>query len=133
MAEPQVVVITGASAGVGRAAARAFARRRVRLAAGKRRRELFVGGSTIVTVAGQRLAPALGDWHLARTGHDSQQTGEPERDRPGNLFDPLPRDLGARGRFGAEAIDRSIQLWATRHRILLAILGGAAFMAVRRR
>jgi short-subunit dehydrogenase len=101
-------------------------------AAGRRRREVYAGGSTVVTILGQRLAPGLGDLYLARTGYESQQTDESERERPDNLFEPVPGDHGTRGRF-PEAKERSLQLWATKHRALLAVLGGMALVGLRRR
>jgi NAD(P)-dependent dehydrogenase (short-subunit alcohol dehydrogenase family) len=73
------------------------------------RRELYVGGSTVLTIVGQRIAPWAGDRYLARTGFDSQQTGERERERPDNLFEPVPGDHGAHGRFTGRAKDRSLQ------------------------
>jgi NAD(P)-dependent dehydrogenase (short-subunit alcohol dehydrogenase family) len=96
-----------------------------------RRRELYVGGLTLITIAGDKLAPALGDRYLARTGFESQQTAEPaEADRRDNLFEPVPGDRGARGRFHADALPRSLQFWATRHRRLLAVVGLAALATV---
>ena len=65
------------------------------------RREIYVGGSTVAAIVGNKLAPGLGDWYLARTGYDSQQTSEPEvPGRPDNLFAPVDdqRDFGPRGR-----------------------------------
>jgi NAD(P)-dependent dehydrogenase (short-subunit alcohol dehydrogenase family) len=73
------------------------------------RRELYVGGSTVIAIAGQRIAPWLGDRYLARTGFDSQQTEEREDERPDNLFEPVPGDHGARGRFTARSKERSVQ------------------------
>ena len=35
------------------------------------------------------MVPALLDRYLARTGYDSQQTGEPEPGRPDNLWQPV--------------------------------------------
>ncbi|MBV9859378.1 MAG: hypothetical protein JO038_04650 [Alphaproteobacteria bacterium] len=44
-------------------------------------------------------------------------TDEPANpDAPDNLFEPLPGDYGAHGRFDARASERSVQLWATQHR-----------------
>jgi NAD(P)-dependent dehydrogenase (short-subunit alcohol dehydrogenase family) len=50
------------------------------------RREYWVGGSTVLTLLGNKLAPGLLDRYLARTGYSSQQTGQ-RRDpaRPANL------------------------------------------------
>jgi hypothetical protein len=44
------------------------------------------------------------------------------------LFDPLPGDFGAHGRFDDRATDRCIQLWATRHRPQL--IGAAAMLGM---
>ncbi len=105
-------------------------------AARSRRRELYAGGSTVVTILGDKLAPALGDRYLARSGYESQQTDEPAGDdRPDNLFEPVPGDRGAHGRFNRQARPRSLQLWITKHRraiaaaAALAVGVGAAFRA----
>ena len=94
------------------------------------RRELWVGGSTAMTILGSRLAPgALVDRYLARTGFDGQQTDEPageERRRRDYLFEPLPGDHGAHGDFDGESSDRSRQVWLAEHRKLLAGAGALA-------
>ncbi len=88
------------------------------------RREWYVGGSTATVVVGNKMAPALGDWYLGKTGIDSQQTDEPaDPNAPNNLYDPLPGDHGAHGRFDRIAHDFSFQLWADQHRGLLAVGG----------
>jgi hypothetical protein len=104
------------------------AARAILWAARHARRELNVGMPTSVVVAGNKLAPGLGDWYLARTGYDSQMLDEPaEQVRPHNLWQPLPGDRGAHGEFGDRAHPRSLQLWAATHRGLVAALGiGAA-------
>jgi NADP-dependent 3-hydroxy acid dehydrogenase YdfG len=96
------------------------------------RRELYVGAPTVLAILVERVAPALGDLYLARTGYESQQTDEPERDRPDNLFEPVPGDHGAHGRFDREASGRSLQLLATKRRALI-LAGGAALVALLRR
>jgi NAD(P)-dependent dehydrogenase (short-subunit alcohol dehydrogenase family) len=92
------------------------------------RRELYVGGSTVLAILGQRLAPWLGDRYLARTGYDAQQADElDDEDRPDNLFNPIGGDRGAHGRFDDEAKRESLQFRLTRHRrLLIATLGGVA-------
>jgi NAD(P)-dependent dehydrogenase (short-subunit alcohol dehydrogenase family) len=95
-----------------------------------RRREYWVGASSVGTLLGNKLAPGLLDRYLARTGYDSQQTGQPtDPERPVNLWAPADgaggRDFGAHGSFGARATDRSVQLWLSRHHGLLAAAGGA--------
>lgn len=85
------------------------------------RREVLVGGSTWMTIWGNRLAPGLMARLLARMAISGQQTEQPEDpDRPDNLWQTVPGETGARGRFGAEASDWSAQWWATRHRPWLA-------------
>jgi NAD(P)-dependent dehydrogenase (short-subunit alcohol dehydrogenase family) len=67
-----------------------------------RRKQYWVGSSTAATFLGQRLAPALLDRYLARTGYDSQQTDPPlPAGQPDNLFEPLdasPEDRGPENR-----------------------------------
>lgn len=96
------------------------------------RREVWVGGPTVAAILGEQIAPGLGDVYLARTGYESQQTDEPERERPDNLFEPVPGDHGAHGRFDSDASPRSFQLLATKHR-MLTVAGGAALLALLRR
>ena len=51
-------------------------------------------------VVGNKIAPGFADRYLARHGFADQQTDEPEDpDRPDNLFEPVPGDFGAHGRF----------------------------------
>jgi short-subunit dehydrogenase len=98
-------------------------------AADEPRRERYVGGSTVLTIYGDRLAPGVADHYLARSGFDSQQTEEPEDpERPDNLFEPVAGDHGAQGRFDARAKRRSIQLWASSHRDWLGAAAGLALV-----
>ncbi len=81
------------------------------------RRELYVGWPTFEAIVGNKIAPGLADRYLARTGYDAQQSDEPvPPDRPDNLFEPVPGDFAARGRFDGRAKPRSVQLWLTKHR-----------------
>jgi NAD(P)-dependent dehydrogenase (short-subunit alcohol dehydrogenase family) len=67
-------------------------------------RELPIGWGAQKLLWGQKLSPRAGDWMLRRTGWKSQRTGEPKRvDSPDNLFETLPGDPGARGRFSTKA------------------------------
>jgi NAD(P)-dependent dehydrogenase (short-subunit alcohol dehydrogenase family) len=100
------------------------AARAVHHAAHHYRREWTVGLITDVVLAGNAVAPGLGDYYLGRTGYDAQMTDEPEDPgRPDNLYDPLPGDRGARGRFGDQAYATSEQWWVTRNRGWLAFAG----------
>jgi NAD(P)-dependent dehydrogenase (short-subunit alcohol dehydrogenase family) len=107
-------------------------------AAHHRRRELWVGHSTVKAILSSYLAPSLGDRYLARNGYDSQQMPEVpvQADRPANLFAPVPRLAATHGRFDHRASARSWQLWLTMHRAALlaaAAAVGAAALAARRR
>ena len=96
-------------------------------AAHANRREVWVGGPTVLAIAGDRLAPGVGDRYLGRTAYESQQTTRPAApDRRDNLYTPVPGDHGAHGPFDAEACERSPQLWANRNRTWLLAAGGVA-------
>ncbi len=90
------------------------------------RRELNVGLSTSVVILANKLVPGLGDWYLARTGYESQQTGEPARDGPTNLWLAVPGDPGAHGRFDEQSKSCSVQVLASRYRPALTAAGAAA-------
>jgi len=49
--------------------------------------------------------------------------------RPNNLYEPVPGDHGAHGKFDARAHDRSLELWAETHARLLTVTGGVGFAA----
>jgi NAD(P)-dependent dehydrogenase (short-subunit alcohol dehydrogenase family) len=97
------------------------------------RKQYWVGGSTAATLLAQKVAPALLDRYLAKTGFDSQQTSQEVRagSRPDNLFDPVDRptgsDHGAHGAFDDQSHQRSAQLWMSHHPALTgAVAAGAA-------
>jgi len=99
----------------------------VHWAAYHNRREVWVGGSTVGTIIGNRLFPGLLDRYLARTNYQAQQGLDPEDpDRPANLWSPPPGDPGAHGRFDQTAHGRSAQLWASLHRRAVATGAAAA-------
>ncbi len=103
-------------------------------AAYARRREVWVGSSTIKAIVGNKLAPGLLDRYLAQVGYSGQQSGEAaDPAAPNNLFEPVPGDYGARGRFDNRATSHSVALWASMHkRSLLAGVGmlGLALLSV---
>ncbi len=90
------------------------------------RRQVYVGLSTVNVITGNKIAPALGDYYLARTGFKSQQTDQPEDpQRPNNLWEPVDehKDHGAHGAFDDRAKGSSWELWADMHRRALLIAG----------
>ena len=99
-------------------------------AAHQRRREVWVGLSSVIVITGNKLFPGLGDWYLSKTGYASQQTDQAvDQDRPDNLYEPVPGDHGAHGIFDKLSHEESPQLWATEHLGLLALAGGAGLLA----
>lgn len=107
-------------------------------AADHRRREVWVGGSTVGTIVATAMVPGLLDRYLARTGYDGQQTGEPvPPHRPDNLWRPVAGAYSAAGRFGEEAQDGSVQLQLSLHRRmvsgLVSMAGTAGLAAWHRR
>jgi NAD(P)-dependent dehydrogenase (short-subunit alcohol dehydrogenase family) len=109
-------------------------------AAHHRRRELWVGYSTLQAIIGTKLSALAGDIYLARTGFSGQQIqGRPvAADRPDNLLEPVPDKAATHGIFDEQAKTRSPQLWLSIHRRALGAAGvaataaGAAIGALRR-
>lgn len=101
--------------------------------ANHRRRELWVGPSTVNTILAQRIAPGLGDWLAAKLAYEGQQTGEPANpSKRDNLYEPVDDkgDFGAHGDFDDESRSQSLQLWASTHRRwTLAAAAGLAGLA----
>jgi short-subunit dehydrogenase len=80
-------------------------------AAHHKRRELYVGSSTVKAMWGNKFIPGLLDRYLAKNGYAAQQTHEPEtKERPDNLWQSVPGPYGAHGTFDAEAKSRSVEL-----------------------
>ncbi|MFJ8143108.1 hypothetical protein [Streptomyces sp. NPDC096013] len=99
-------------------------------------KQYYVGASTAATVLANKLAPALLDRYLARTGYASQRT---DADEPGtretNLWHPADqapeRDYGAHGTFDERSHSRSAQAALARHPgLVLAAATGAVTMGV---
>ncbi len=89
----------------------------VHFCAEARRREVYVGGSTVYTVWGNKLSPLAAEIYLAKTGVNGQMTDEKiDAPRPGNLYEPPERDEGAHGDFNDRAHPRSLQLAITKNR-----------------
>jgi NAD(P)-dependent dehydrogenase (short-subunit alcohol dehydrogenase family) len=68
-------------------------------------RELWIGRSALKAIFGGMLLPLLGDRILASEGYSGQMTAELARpERRDNLFEPVPSDPGAHGRFDRSAL-----------------------------
>jgi short-subunit dehydrogenase len=99
-----------------------------------RRREYWVGGSTLGTLAANAIAPGLLDRYLARTGFASQQTEDSRPPgQPANLWEPADgtsgHDYGAHGIFDNRSTARSLQQWASQRHGLIGSAGAAALAA----
>src|SRR5436305_6298254 len=63
-------------------------------------RELPIGWGAQKALWAQKLSPRFCDFMLRRTGWSGQHTNEPKpASSPDNLFESLPGDHGAHGRF----------------------------------
>jgi hypothetical protein len=70
------------------------------------------------------FSPNLLDHYLGYSGYDAQQyDGREDRDRPHNLWEPVPGDHGAHGDFDSRAQRLSPELWTTMHRGLVTAVG----------
>jgi NAD(P)-dependent dehydrogenase (short-subunit alcohol dehydrogenase family) len=100
-----------------------------------KRREYWVGGTTVGTLIANKFAAGILDRYLARTGYKSQQTDQPrDPNQPVNLWEPADseqgHDFGAHGVFDTKSTRRSYQLWASQHHGLLGAAAAATAAAV---
>jgi len=103
-------------------------------AASHPRREVLVGGPTVVAVAGAKLAPGVGDLYLARTAYDAQQTDLPaDPSRPDNRFAVVSGDHDAHGIFDDGAKSRSFQFVLNRYRDWIVSAAAVGAMLAGRR
>lgn len=111
------------------------AARAIFFAATHRRREVWVGFPTVKTILANQIAPGVIDRYLATAGYEGQLTDEPlGPDSPGNLFEPVPGDYGAHGRFDRRSRGADWEIFTSRHRNAFwammgaAVLGGACLL-----
>ncbi|PWG03417.1 SDR family oxidoreductase [Sphingosinicella humi] len=116
------------------------AARAIHFAAHANRKEVWVGSTTLEAILGDEAASALLDEYLAETGVDGQSAPAPvSPGRKDNLFEPVPGDFAAHGRFDDVAHATSTQMWLNRNRgavagAVAAVAAGAGlgFMLARR-
>ncbi|HJV79455.1 SDR family oxidoreductase [Noviherbaspirillum sp.] len=90
-----------------------------------RRRELWVGWPAVQAILGTRVIPGFLDRMLAFKAYEGQESNKPiSPGRRDNLYEPVPGDHGAHGRFDSQAVTWSAQLWLNTHRwtIMVAVL-----------
>ena len=92
--------------------------RAIYFAATHRRREVWVGFPTVKAILANRIAPGLIDRYLATAGYEGQITDEPlSPDPPANLYEPVPGNYAAHGRFDDRAKVGSWEMFTDRHRV----------------
>lgn len=104
--------------------------RAIFFAATHRRRQIWVGLPTVKAILANRIAPGLIDRYLAKAGYSGQLTDQPLGEHaPANLYNTVPGDYGAHGRFDHQARSGSWEMFTDRHRAVfytVAALGLAA-------
>jgi hypothetical protein len=92
---------------------------------------VWVGGPTIKAILGNKIAPGVLDRYLAHQGYSGQLSSEPaDPSAPDNLFEPVPGDHGAHGRFDRRATPWSAALWASMHKGSLLVGGTMVGLAL---
>ena len=93
--------------------------RAIYFAATHRRRDVWLGFSTIKAILANRIAPGLIDRYLAKAGYSGQLSDQAAApDAPANLFQPVKGDYGAHGRFDDQSRRVSWQMYTDRHRMV---------------
>src|SRR4051795_7027024 len=87
-----------------------------------RRRELYVGGPTVKTIVGNKVAPWLVERVLAKQAYGGQQSDKPaDPDRQDNLMSPAAGDPGAHGPYDQKARKSSLQTRLAEQRGLIGV------------
>lgn len=105
--------------------------RAIRFSAEHPRRNMWVGISTVYTILGNRVAPAVVDWYLGKTGVNSQQTDQDAPRWGSNVFEPQDdeHDRGAQGAFSAKAATKDPVSFVAMNRIATLVAAGTALTA----
>ncbi|HEX4764934.1 MAG TPA: SDR family oxidoreductase [Lichenihabitans sp.] len=91
--------------------------RAILFAATHHRRDIWVGFPTVKAILANRIAPGLIDRYLASSGYSGQLAEQRlPPDAPSNLYEPVPGDYGAHGRFDSRARTGSWEMFTDRHR-----------------
>ncbi len=86
-------------------------------AARAKKKQIYVGLSTLQAIYGQKLIPGVLDEYMAKTVYSAQMTDDPTApDRPDNLFEPAPGLQSAHGPFDTQAKAGSLQLTLSKNR-----------------
>jgi len=106
------------------------AARAIFYAATHRRRQIRVGYPTVQTILAGRIAPGLIDRYLAKAGYSGQLSETPlGPNAPANLYEPVPGDYGAHGRFDKSSKSRSWEMFTDRNRAAAWAVAGVGLLA----
>ena len=104
--------------------------RAIYFAATHKRREVWVGFPTLKAILGNMIAPGLLDRYLAKAGYTGQLTDETKpANAPFNLFESVPGDYGAHGRFDSRSRAYSWEMFTDRHRKVVFAAAAVGFVA----
>ncbi|HEY3579622.1 MAG TPA: SDR family oxidoreductase [Pyrinomonadaceae bacterium] len=101
-------------------------------------RELIAGGAGKFIISAQKIAPALLDFALSKTGFDAQKTTEPKSENaPDNLFHPIAEgrvegDMTPKARSVSTYTLMELHPWTTAL-VAAGVLGGAGLFWLSRR
>ncbi len=105
--------------------------RAIYFAATHKRREIWVGFPTVKAILGNMLVPGLLDRYLAKAGYSGQLTDQTKAaNAPSNLFEPVPGDYGAHGRFDSKSRSHSWEMFTDRHRHAVVAVAAIGFVAM---
>ncbi len=105
--------------------------RAIFFAATHKRRDIWVGWPTVKAILANRIAPGLIDHYLADAGYSGQLADQPTApDAPANLFEAVPGDYSAHGRFDEQSRDRSWEMFTDRHKMAVLIVAAIGLAAV---
>jgi short-subunit dehydrogenase len=105
--------------------------RAIFFAATHRRRQVWVGFPTVRAILANRIAPGLIDRYLAKAGYDGQLTDQSlGPNPPANLFNAVPGNYGAHGRFDSRSRNWSWEMFTDRHRAAFWTAAGIGLVAI---
>lgn len=94
-----------------------------------KRREVWVGFPTVKAILVNRIAPGWIDRYLASAGYKGQLSGEAlPPNAPANLFDPVPGNYGAHGRFDSQSRSGSWEMFTDRHWMAVWAVAGLGLL-----
>ncbi len=103
--------------------------RAIFFAATHKRREVWVGFPTVKAILANRIAPGLIDKYLASAGYQGQLSNEQlPINAPANLFQPVPGNYGAHGRFDSQSRTGSWEMFTDRHRMAFWAVAGVGLL-----